>query len=188
VTSRIPERRELWGMRGWYLPGFSYIDDPRYPRHKPAAFAIRDRIIENIMASPDVRRMNERAYDRYRRYTLPFDDENFKLALTGGLLIYNSPKGSRPSPAAGDFMVRQPNVTIWTGSTEAPDETAYGDWLRLVATAGLQWDEAVLQYLLDGDHTIDRRFDGYADGLTIGWHRPRPARSTRAESVSDRGR
>jgi hypothetical protein len=29
-------------------------------------------------------------------------------------------------------MTRQPNVTIWGGGTEAPDETARGDWMTLV--------------------------------------------------------
>ena len=44
-------------------------------------------------------------------------------------------RASRQSATAGDFMARQPNITIWTGGTEAPDETAYGDWMTLVATS-----------------------------------------------------
>ena len=47
-------------------------------------------------------------------------------------------------------MTRQPNVTIWDGVTEAPDETARGDWMKLVANAGLQWDKAILDYLVAG--------------------------------------
>ena len=47
-------------------------------------------------------------------------------------------------------MTRQPNITIWYGITEAPDETAYGDWMKLVATMGLQWDKAILDYLVTG--------------------------------------
>lgn len=176
VTNRVNARRELWGMRGWYMPGFNYLDDPRYPRHKAAAFAIRERITKNINAVPEVRALNARAYDRYRRYTVAHDDENFRMGFTEGVLIYTPPKGSRASPGASDFMVRQPNVTIWTGSTEAPDETAYGDWLKLVATAGLQWDKAILQYLVDGDHEVVRRSDLFADAITLRWQRPRPAR------------
>ena len=47
-------------------------------------------------------------------------------------------------------MTRNPNVTIWDGVTEAPDETARGDWMKLVANAGLQWDKAILDYLVAG--------------------------------------
>jgi hypothetical protein len=39
-------------------------------------------------------------------------------------------------------MVRHPNVTLWTGTTEALDETAHGPWLDMVAAAALQWDRA----------------------------------------------
>ena len=66
------------------------------------------------------------------------------------MLIYKSIKGARANPQSQDFMTRQPNVTIWEGVTEAPDETARGDWLKLVANAGLQWDKAILEYLVHG--------------------------------------
>jgi hypothetical protein len=167
------------------MPGFNYLEDPRYPHHKAAAFDIRDRITRAINAVPELRVLNERAYDRYRRYTVAHDDENFRMGFTDDVLIYAPPKGARASPGANDFMTRQPNVTIWTGSTEAPDETAYGDWLKLVATAGLQWDKAILQYLVDGHHDVQRRSAAYADGVTMSWHRPRPAQTTRAGSGTE---
>ncbi len=48
---RITERN--WSMnKGWFMPGFGYTDDPRFPRHKDAAFEIRDYITEAINASP----------------------------------------------------------------------------------------------------------------------------------------
>jgi hypothetical protein len=40
---RVTERN--WSMnKGWFMPGFDYVDDPRYPRHKEAAFRIREYI------------------------------------------------------------------------------------------------------------------------------------------------
>ena len=36
------EARDWWGMRGWFTPGFGFVDDPKFPRHKDAAFEIRD--------------------------------------------------------------------------------------------------------------------------------------------------
>ena len=69
-----------------------------------------------------------------------------------------------------------PNVTVWSGSTEAPDETAYGDWLQMVATAGVEWDKALLEYLLEGNHEINRTKDAFAGGVTFKVDRPRPAK------------
>jgi hypothetical protein len=32
VRTRAVETRDYWTMRGWWMPGFSWLDDPRYPR------------------------------------------------------------------------------------------------------------------------------------------------------------
>jgi len=71
-------------------------------------------------------------------------------------------------------MQRQPNITIWTGGTEAPDETAYGEWMDLVATMGLQWDKAILEYLVQGQHKVERRGESFWGGSTITLSRARP--------------
>jgi hypothetical protein len=174
VRNRVTESRDWWTMRGWFTPGFSYLDDPRHPRYKEAAFRIRELITQHINAAPDVRALNQRAYDRYRRYGFAFDTENFKLDFTNDVLIYSALKGMRASAQSQDFVARQPNVTIWFGTTEAPDETARGDWMTLVATAGLQWDKAVLEYLLEGRHTIERKGDAFWGGVSLTVTRPRP--------------
>jgi len=128
---------------------------------------------------PDVRALNERSYERYRRYGFQFDDENFKMDVTNGVLVYTDLKGDRADKGTraesdDDFVVRQPDITIWYGITEAPDETAYGDWMKLVATMGLQWDKALLQYLLDGRHVVERKAKPFFGGATITLDRPRP--------------
>ena len=71
-------------------------------------------------------------------------------------------------------MTRNPNVTIWDGSTEAPDETARGDWMKLVATAGLQWDKAILDYLVEEHNTIERKVEPFWGGVSLSINRPRP--------------
>lgn len=175
VRHRVTESRGWWGMRGWFMPGFPYLDDREYPRHKAAALQIREGITRAIGALPEVVDLNRRAYDRYRRYGAAFDPDSFKLDFTDGVLIYTAIKGSK---AGGDsYMARNPKVTIWSGSTEAPDETAHGDWLRLVASAGLAWDEAILHYLLDLDHPIERQQTAFRGGFDLSFHRERPGRS-----------
>ena len=133
-----------------------------------------DTITEYVKAAPGIAALNARAYDRYRRYSFEFDQKNFKLDFTNGVLIYKSVKGARANPQSQDFMTRQPNVTIWDGVTEAPDETARGDWMKLVANAGLQWDKAILDYLVEGHHEIERKIDPFWNGVSLSMNRPRP--------------
>ena len=117
---------------------------------------IRQLITRNMNPVPQVKEFNARAYARYRKYTA-FDEEDFKMEFSDGVLIYTAIKGAKAQTGGGgggrgggggdDYMTRQPNITIFFGSTEAPDETAYGDWMKLVATMGLQWDKAQLESL-----------------------------------------
>jgi hypothetical protein len=181
VRNRVTESRDWWGMRGWFMPGFSYIDDPKYPRHKDAALKIRGFITQAINAVPDVRALNERAYDRYRRYGFAFDQENFKLDFTDNVLIYNALKGSKPNPRGTDPMLRQPNITIWSGTTEAPDEPASGEWMRLLATAGLEWDKAMIAYLAQGTHEIERNATAVWGGVSLSLNRARPPKDKKEE-------
>ena len=174
VRTRSVETRDYWTMRGWWMPGFGWLDDARYPRHKDEQMKLLNMITEYVKAAPATVALNERAYERYKRYSFDFDQKNFKLDFTNGVLIYKSIKGARANPQSPDFMTRQPNVTIWDGVTEAPDETARGDWMKLVANAGLQWDKAILEYLVTGHHEIERKVDPFWNGVSLTMSRPRP--------------
>jgi hypothetical protein len=101
------------------------------------------------------------------------------MDLTNNVLIYTALKGNRGDPGTrntvgDDYMVRRPNVTIFFGATEAPDETAYGDYMRFVATMGLQWDKANLEYLVQGKHTVERRTTPFFGGVSLAAMRARP--------------
>jgi hypothetical protein len=174
VRTRAVETRDYWTMRGWWMPGFAWLDDPRYPRHKDEQMKLLTMITEYAKAAPGTVALNERAYDRYKRYSFDFDQKNFKLDFTNGVLIYKSIKGARADPQSQDFMARNPNVTIWEGVTEAPDETARGDWMKLVANAGLQWDKAILEYLVQGRHEVERKVEPFWNGVSLSMNRPRP--------------
>jgi Zinc carboxypeptidase len=192
VRTRAVETRDYWTMRGWWMPGFAWLDDPRYPRHKDEQMKLLQMITQYARASADTVALNERAYDRYKRYSFDFDQKNFKLDFTNGVLIYKSIKGARANPQAQDFMARNPNVTIWDGSTEAPDETARGDWMKLVANAGLQWDKAILDYLVQGRHEIERTVDPFWGGVSLSMNRPRPPKPPKPAdektTTADQGR
>jgi hypothetical protein len=179
VRTRSVETRDYWTMRGWWMPGFGWLDDARYPRHKDEQMKLLNMITDYVKAVPGTVALNERAYDRYRRYSFDFDQKNFKLDFTNGVLIYKSIKGARANPQSPDFMTRQPNVTIWDGVTEAPDETARGDWMKLVANAGLQWDKAILEYLVTGRHEVERKVEPFWSGVSLSMNRPRPPKAVK---------
>ena len=169
-SGRVTERN--WGFnKGWFIPGFGYIDDPSFPRHKDAAFKIRDYITAGINSNRDVFEMNQRSYDRYRRYGADFDSELYRLPMTDSVLIEMPLKGSPGFGGGGSFS---PRITIWSGITEAPDETAHGPWMELVAKAGLSWDQAILDYLYDGDHKVERSGSAFLGGATLRMSRERP--------------
>lgn len=163
-----------WGFnKGWFMPGFDLVDDPELPRHREAALAIRGYITNAIQSVESVREMNERTYGRYRRYGMDFDPEVFRMDLHDGVNIQMPIKGRRAAAPGRNFSY-DPKITIWAGGTEAPDEPARGDWMQLVASAGLAWDEAILQYLLDGDHRIERQASEFYGGVSLRLDRPRP--------------
>lgn len=182
---RVTERN--WSVnRGWFIPGFGYLDDPRYPRHKEAAFKIRDYITRYINDAADVRALNERTYDRYRRYGGDFEPIEYRQDLTDGVNIQMPLTGARAGgggPFGGGF---NPRVTIWNGGTEAPDETAHGDWMKLVATAGLQWDKAILDYLYEGDHEVERNGSSFwGGGVRLWHHRARPPETKKEDAEEE---
>ncbi|HTK29271.1 MAG TPA: M14 family metallopeptidase, partial [Vicinamibacterales bacterium] len=179
VRNRVSDAHGWWAMRGWFIPGFNYLDDPKYPRNKDAVMRIRQLITRNLNAVPQVKAFNEDAYARYRKYT-GFDEDDFKMEFTDGVLIYTAIKGAKAGAGGrgdgnggDDYMTRQPNITIFFGSTEAPDETAYGDWMKLVATMGLQWDKALLESLLEGRHVVERKSSSFFGGVALSLDRAR---------------
>jgi hypothetical protein len=180
VRTRSVETRDYWSMRGWWMPGFGWLDDARYPRHKDEQMKLLGMITEYAKQVPETVALNTRAYDRYQRYSFDFDPKNFKLDFTNGVLIYKAIKGARANPTSNDFMTRNPNVTVWDGVTEAPDETAHGDWLKMVANAGLQWDKAILDYLVQGHHEVERKVEPFWNGVTLSMNRPRPPKPQKA--------
>ena len=173
-----------WGFnKGWFMPGFDVVDDPELPRHKAAALKIRGYITNAIQDTSLVAAMNERTYDRYRRYGMQFEPEVFRMDLHNGVNIGMPIKGRLAgAPGRGAGRGWDPRITIWAAGTEAPDEPARGDWMKVVASAGLAWDTAVLQYLLDGDHQVNRNTSEFFGGVSIRLDRPRPPEEAEEEA------
>ena len=175
---RVTERN--WGFnKGWFMPEFSYVDSPEHPRHKDAAFEIRDYITRGINSNRDVFDLNQRSYARYERYGARFDPDVFRLPMTDSVMIQMPLKGSSSGGdgggGGGGSDGYDPRITIWSGTTQAPDETAYGPYMELVAKAGLSWDQAILDYLYEADHEVKRSGSRFFGGVSIRMNRARPA-------------
>ena len=151
VRSRNGGQRDWWSPRGWFIPSFNWVDDDDYEDITTAQFAILDSVAAAITGEPSVEEMNQRLYARYRKYGAQ-DVENFREYFQNGMLISLALTGQEVS---GDGPTN-PRIMYFSTTTEAPDETARGEWLQLVATAGLTHSSALLRYLANGENRIEK--------------------------------
>ncbi|HSL69009.1 MAG TPA: M14 family metallopeptidase, partial [Longimicrobiales bacterium] len=169
VRSRRGAQRSWWAPRGWFIPGFNWVDDARYPELKKAQFAVLDSIAQSITAVPAVQAMNQRMYARYQKYGRQ-DVENFREYFHNGILVSLALRG-REATGQG---VNNPRVNYISITTEAPDETARGAWLELVASAGLAHSSALLRYLANGTNEIKRESSEYEQFVIRSVFRKKP--------------
>jgi hypothetical protein len=160
VRSRQGAQRSWWAPRGWFIPGYSWVDDPRYPDLKVAQFAVLDSIAASITRLPAMEAINRRMYARYRKYGQQ-DVDNFREYFHNGMLVSLALRGAREATGTG---VNNPRINYINITTEAPDETARDAWLRTVAEAGVAHSTALLRYLAGGVNDVRREsveYDGY---------------------------
>lgn len=160
VRSRRGGQRSWWAPRGWFIPGLSIVDDDDEPEYGDAQWAVLDSIAAAITGEPEVEAMNRRMYARYRKYGVQDRDE-FTEFFHEGILVNLRPRGPE-SIGAGLYS---PRITWFSTTTEAPDETARGDWLELVATAGLAHSSALLRYLASGTFEVEREVEADEGGV-----------------------
>ncbi|MBI3490428.1 MAG: hypothetical protein HY047_01305 [Acidobacteria bacterium] len=192
-----PGFRTYLSTRGWYTT-VGTLRDPRYPNHADAVEALREAIVREINANADVRAMDLRTQARYRKWAYGFGPYVYNQEIYKDTAIYYSdpetgePSGGRRFGAGrgggagagaegggagtGRFsMSAWPQVTFFSGGTEAPDETAQGEWLNLVAKAGFSYLMANVKYLRDGQYSVHRiEEDMTRDAVSLTTLRTRP--------------
>jgi hypothetical protein len=200
-----PGFRTYLSTRGWYTT-MGTLRDPRYPDHAEATEALREGLVREINANADVRAMDLRHQARYKKWAYGFGPYVFNQEIYKDTAIYYSdpetgePSGSRrfgagrsgnpagegggPAGGGGRFSMNAwPQVTFFSGGTEAPDETAQGEWLNLVSKAGFSYLMASVKYLRDGHYTVQRiEEDGARDAVSLTTVRIRPVMPGRAPS------
>jgi hypothetical protein len=182
VTTRMGAEtgRTNWVPRGWFT-SLGYLSDDDHPESRVFTYAMREKIVAEMAKAPGVLAMNAHENDRYARYQL-FDEESYQQPIYKGVRINMALKGQGAArggaaPGAvgiGGLMTRYPDITYDDGYTEAPDETAYGDFLKLVAGAGLAYDHAHLDYLAEGKLNVKRTQRDTPEGVAWKVERKRP--------------
>jgi hypothetical protein len=165
--------RAWWIPRGWFT-SLNYFEDEDHPLSKTVTYSLRDYIVDSMSKAPGVLDMNTRMNARYFRYGQQWDQRAFQQPIYKGVRVYMAVAGTTPGPRSPAFSARFPDVTYDDGYTEAPDETARGPYLHLVAGAGLAYDHAHLKYLSDGKFKIKRTQKEFFDGVQWSVNRDRP--------------
>ena len=187
-----PQFRIYWSSRGWYTT-IGGVRDPRHPDMAQSTDALRDAIAREINSNNDVHNMDVSTQARYRRWGYGFGPFVYGQEIYKDTAIYYSdletgePRGSRRiaaprgrQPLARATMNQWPQVTFFSGGTEAPDETAQGEWLNLVAKAGFSYLMANVKYLRDGEYDFERIEEAAPqDGVSLTMLRVRPVKPGR---------
>jgi hypothetical protein len=182
--------RAWWIPRGWFT-SLGYVRDEQHPYSKASAYAIQDRIVTAERAVPGLLALEQRMNSRYERFGQRWQPKNMFQPLVNDIRIYMSLKGSgggrggagggggaeggpAPAPGSGGITGLSPDITWDAGYTEAPDETAHGEYMKLMASAGLAWDWVHLNYLAEGDLRVARTEREAAGVVQWRVERPRP--------------
>jgi hypothetical protein len=148
--------RTWWIPRGWFT-SLTYLRDDAHPYSEKIAYELRDRIVEAERGQSGLLELEARMNARYQRFGQRWQPDNMQQPIVNGIRIYMSLKGSgggrggvaagAAAPGSGGVGGISPDVTWDSGYTEAPDETAHGDYMKLMASAGLAFDRVHLEYL-----------------------------------------
>jgi len=167
--------RSYWIPRGWYTM-VRIPEDPRLSDYSDAAEAMLDYIAEEVSRDPESRETNLRIYDRYERWTIRWQPHIYNLDIHNDTAIYHE----RRNGAASLARVQQlANPTIFSGFTEAMDETAQGSWLDLVTRMGFGYLMASVRFIADAEYELYRLEGETGAGVRLATTRPRPLRAAR---------
>jgi hypothetical protein len=183
--------RAWWIPRGWFT-SMGYLRDEQHPYSKMVAYAIQDRIVESERNVPGLLAMEDRMNARYERFGQRWQPRDMFQPIVNGIRIYMALKGSAggrggaggaggeggaggaATPGSGGVSGLSSDITWDAAYTEAPDETAHGDWMKLMASAGLAFDYVHLRYLAEGDSRVTRTAREAGAVVQFRIDRPRP--------------
>jgi len=145
------------------------LDHPRYPLHKAALKAINDYIAEEIGQNPRIKEINKRLYQRYHRWAVRWQPHLFYLEIHKETPIYSSRRSSTIAKPSS-----RTETTVISGTNEAMDETAQGEWLLKEINMGLAYLRAHIRFLYESEFSIHRWEEESGNRVVLTIFRPRP--------------
>jgi hypothetical protein len=165
-----------WIPHGWFT-SLEYLRGPDHPYGEQLAYAFRDRIVAAERNVPGLLPLEERENARYERYGRRWEPRRMVQPIFSGIRIEMALEAA-PDDSEEVKLVEaagvSTDITWYGGYTEAPDQTAHGDYLKLVASAGLAWDLVHLNYLAQGKLRIVRTEHSGPNGVEWRVQRKRP--------------
>ena len=171
VFSRNGTSRSWWPTRGYFLTGFDWAEDPDHPELETAAFTVLDSVTTALSQRDRLMELSQDEYTRYRKYLTQGD--GYGEYFRNGVRVHSALKGEEVSdgPPSG---VHDRRITPFSITPEAQDETAYGDWMKLQAGAGLTAVTSAIRYLYDGENTVHHEAEA-TEGTVRRWvYRKKP--------------
>jgi hypothetical protein len=161
--------RTWWAPRGWFIPGFSWVEDEENPDYQKAQFAILDSMAAAVTGNADVDDMNRRLYARYKKYGEQ-DRDGFTEYFHNGMVVNMRLTGNE---SIGNGL-NSPRITYFSVTTEAPDETARGPWMDLMGQVGLAHTTSTLKYLATGEFEVEREAEAFDEAVVRKLYRIKP--------------
>jgi hypothetical protein len=172
--------RMWWAPRGWFIPGFSWVEDEENPGYQEAQFAILDSMAAAVTADEEVHAMNTRQYARYKKYGEQ-DRDGFTEYFHNGMVVNMRLKGAE---TIGNGLT-SPRITYFSVTTEAPDETARGPWMDLMGRVGLAHTTSTLRYLATGEFEVEREAEAFDEAVVRKLYRVKPVLPPKGDDEKD---
>ena len=160
--------RDYWIPRGW----FAYVRGIQLPLYRPwkqATEGIIKLIVEELNRDPQIKKANQKFYDRYYRWAARWQPHLDYLELYEGVNLYVKRRSSRES-----LLTERQKITFLEETPELMDETARGEWLDFLCRQGLAYLRAHLRFLAETKWTIVRIDEESNQRIRLRFLRGRP--------------
>ena len=160
--------RDYWIPRGWFAY-YNYLRLPIYENWRKAGEELKNYIIREMNKNEEIKRFNEKLYNRYYRWAGRWQPHMNYLEIHQGLNLYAERRSSRENK-----LTPRRKITFVEEVPEVMDETAQKGWLKFICEQGLVYLTAHLKYLSSAKWHIVRLEEEYNDRIQIKFIRSRP--------------
>ncbi len=150
-----------------------HVEDPEYPEHAAAAYALRD-AVSAVVRDTDLGDLNREIGASYRFWGQDREPQSFPGEFHDGMLWHIS--SGLADPKGRGFETRYPKTTVLSWVTEVNDETATGEHFERVARGHLIANQAMLELMVNAGAAPGRSALQTGERVTQRYMRNRPLR------------